>query len=909
MGDFDPATGGGFSSGHPGSVDIDGYVIVPTALYYPKEESYLVGGMAISKAITSGERHRVNEEFKIEIGNTEPGKAAPRNFIGADSKSRSALTLAADYIYYILQSSRSWLDQRGIPECKNVVLAEPLSMQADLVNADWLSNYRRNLERMLNGKGFGNIDFIPEPFAAFQYYRYGLKHPYVAQRTKHRALVLDFGGGTFDTCIIETTKEGDISETGRNSRPLSATSRPIGGFFYNRCITKYLFDKYLKTGSNKNNFSTGYEQFKKWKKGDLNLSATKDMYASFVLNFNDSAHRIEEMKLAICRSIDDWSLDSTNPIIASASLPKDPFSNNEERLDVNCSSIELREIFVNSVWRPGIKPTIEQTLKRAHEELQGAPLTVVLLSGGSANIGWLRELVKIEFEKEISEAEVLILDDYQEVVAKGLAIECARRFYSSAGDFSSTTYNRLCLVLNPDASGMQIKSFKYEGHNDAFDNNPPGVLLNSASLLRSHIGKEMEWRVRLDKPPKRKLDYYFLRSSFSHDDIENLQNAEEHTLHTPKNVSFDSSITVQLNISEDGTAHPKFVYKKGKRTDEAVFVNGKPFYMDMTYGKTDDGKDAYLGFDLGTSNSALCYISRSSIQIYNRRSQQKGWLDLGELVNTLPYPLAEPLSRYLCEDDSKSLLSAGLEFIEAALCLAAYVTYLDFCTVEKRAETKLFKSFTQRSAGPLWALLKDTKRQIRDAGLFSKDFDPLINEHYDEINSGITILAQKKHQLSDGSEIDINRIVSVLGNVCQKVFSSNLFGCFENVQKEEFGLAYRGYFKIAHGKKPPFINKILYEGESSFSKDQVFLYNSKDKKALLLQPLIFREICETHAHENYGHIFLYDKYQVTEDVYNFKAVGFPCQRAVTLNTKYKVLAKKLSDMRDQDRLIATFNIG
>ena len=45
--------------------------------------------------------------------------------------------------------------------------------------------------------------------------------PLVAQRQKHIALVIDFGGGTFDTSIIETTAAGDISQSGRNSRPLA----------------------------------------------------------------------------------------------------------------------------------------------------------------------------------------------------------------------------------------------------------------------------------------------------------------------------------------------------------------------------------------------------------------------------------------------------------------------------------------------------------------------------------------------------------------------------------------------------------------------------------------------------------------------------------------------------------------
>jgi molecular chaperone DnaK (HSP70) len=69
---------------------------------------------------------------------------------------------------------------------------------------------------------------LPEPFAVYQYYRYGEKHPLVAERRRHHALVIDFGGGTFDVCVITTTKEGDISQGGRMARPLSASSNPIG---------------------------------------------------------------------------------------------------------------------------------------------------------------------------------------------------------------------------------------------------------------------------------------------------------------------------------------------------------------------------------------------------------------------------------------------------------------------------------------------------------------------------------------------------------------------------------------------------------------------------------------------------------------------------------------------------------
>jgi hypothetical protein len=129
--------------------------------------------------------------------------------------------LAGDFLYKVFQYCGKWLEENDIKSGTSILVAEPLMMQTGLVTSDWLSNYRRNIKRLLAGKqivgkNFENIDFLPEPFAVFQYYRYGLKHPIVSERTKHYALVIDFGGGTFDTCIIEITKEGDINQTLRN---------------------------------------------------------------------------------------------------------------------------------------------------------------------------------------------------------------------------------------------------------------------------------------------------------------------------------------------------------------------------------------------------------------------------------------------------------------------------------------------------------------------------------------------------------------------------------------------------------------------------------------------------------------------------------------------------------------------
>ena len=135
----------------------------------------------------------------------------------------------------------------GFAIAPSILVAEPLPSQE---SKTWLENYRSNIKRILRGRGFDadKIDFLPEPFAAFQYYRYG-EHTPLSQQGKRRVMVLDFGGGTFDACVIETTKAGDVSYSGTNQKPIAARSEPVGGYLINRFIAEYLVEKCIPKSS------------------------------------------------------------------------------------------------------------------------------------------------------------------------------------------------------------------------------------------------------------------------------------------------------------------------------------------------------------------------------------------------------------------------------------------------------------------------------------------------------------------------------------------------------------------------------------------------------------------------------------------------------------------------------------
>jgi hypothetical protein len=908
-------------------VDIGGAANIPTVLYYPNVGPPAFGSEALGLA---QKRRDLNEDFKIDLGNLKAGTSGPRRqFQTASGGKKSAAELTADFIHELLQHVSKWMLERDLRVATGVMVAEPLSMiaesssvevseagpehrvevnQADLVSKDWLQNYRTNLKRILLGKGFheDQIKFLPEPFAVFQYYRHGCRHPLVAGRKKHNALVIDFGGGTFDVCIVETTKEGeiDINDAKRLSKPRSAASKPIGGFYVNRVIIEQLLRKYLSSRNVAGKLNTGLELYRKWRRNEVPLAGLAEEQRHFIQQFDSLCHEVEEPKLALSRSITDWRLDCSLSISVPVAIPENPFAAASPVMNCQLSGTEFRDWFVKRVWEQQVMGVVKKALERAREELSGAPITVALLSGGSANLKWMRELLKRDFAEDLSSSQVLELKDYQEVVAKGLAVECVRRFYEPQGDFSSVTYNRLCLVLDPDSSGLRLKRFDPKTAGLPCTD-VAGVLLPSSSALGRLIGEPMKWKVRLDREPRHRLDYYFLRSSFDPSEVGSVQNVEEHTVYTPEGCRCDSAMQIELKVAEDGTATPRFIYKSGRAVAETIASQGRPFYLDMTMGQPDSLPIAYVGLDFGTSNTSVSFVSQASIQVYEKRSQETVWNDLSDLISTLPYPLAVPLATYVSSETSR-LVASARDFVEAALTVAAYLTYLEYCAHKGRAVTHLFGGFPKRSAGPLWNLFKQSIQATSGVATFSACLKELTEPpHYKVIDQFVTQIAKEKHGKINDQEMETVRPVQVLANVLQRAFTDKKFGLFQQVQRRRFGKTFQGRFVHAIGRQP-FVTFSNYEGDQSFSQDEPFVIYSDI--ALPLQPLMFWNHCRKHPEEHCGHCYFFDTVE-SSGVFSFKAVGFPCTCLVSSDNEFGPLAEELENFTKCDPTITFHKIG
>ncbi|MBI3950797.1 MAG: hypothetical protein HY314_10135 [Acidobacteria bacterium] len=898
-------------------IEIDGSKNVPTTIFYPSAGKVLIGSSALAAA---EHQHEIIRDFKIDLGFLDPNpvsKAARRTFITTTGERKSAASITSDFLREVLRHTNKWLVGHGVAKGTCILLAEPLKIPK---HENWLANYRGNLKRILDrkfaGEGFENIDlknidFMPEPFAVFQYYRYGIRHPFVAQKMKYVALVIDFGGGTFDSCIIETTNEGDIKKGGKNSEPLGARSEPVGGFYVNQVVAEELFRKCVISKSEKTQFKRGLDLYAKWRENEIDLETIQDELANFVVSFHDVVYAIEDPKLSLCKSITNWALDASLHLSVSIPLPKDPFSIGGESIHAPFSASELRDVFIRRVWEQKLRNAIRETIHSGKEKVGGASISVVLLSGGSANIRWLEKLLNRDFADELSDAEILWLPDFQEVVARGLAAECTRRFHTRdrGGDFSSVTYNQLCLILDPDKTGHTVGRFK--PRTEGLPNpETPGVLLPSATCLKNFIEKPMRWRVQLKRPPRRQLDYYFLRSSFDPSDYSSLQNLEETALHTPQDCSFDAHFQVELLVKEDGTAIPKFVYKTGRTEAEAVAKDGKPFYLDMTYSQTSVEPKAYIGLDFGTSNTSISFVDESSVQYFEKRSGER---EISELVTTLPYPLAVTLQSYLGQFDPSKLPDHAREFIEAALAMAAYVTYTEYCLKKGQSQSKLFEGFAQRSAGPLWRLLQNCLMHLGKNGEISAPYQELMTAKlYKLIDEAIDFIAQQKHHKVSDTALDLLQPVKILANISQKVFTRNAFGFFEYVKRQKFTASrqYTGLFRHACSSSTPFFKVSEYEGPEDFPEAEPFLLNVDSGTALSLQPLIFWERCPRHPDIDPGHCYIYDiQPDKDEGRFSFKAAGFPCTCEVSVTNQYSDLAKTLLAYKEADLKINSVQVG
>ena len=513
-------------------------------------------------------------------------------------------------------------------------------------------------------------------------------------------------------------------------------------------------------------------------------------------------------------------------------------------------------------------------ISRSENDLKGKKISVTLISGGSSNIRWLEKLLWEACSDSLGSAKPIPLSgSFQEVVAKGLAIECARRHYDPDSEFVSVTYNPLRLLLNPDDKGIEQKKYTSVENKIDMTGADSCILMPSAQALRNFINEPLQWRVKLNRPPRRYMKYFFMRPSDKPlheqpEDFDNLYNVDN-VLHTSSDTKFEGRIRIQLIVREDGTTIPKFIYKMG---NEDIGVNGhwedgKPFVIDMTSENQVIDSSRYIGFDFGTSNTSLCFITNRDIHEINLRSTDSSWLELKELIPKLPYPISWPIRKYLSIKNLDNSVENARDAYESMLCFAAYTAACELIATGGMKPT-IMKSFQHRSMGPLKDLLFNCLQRLGKNPEFAKPFWTIFNRFTDETNNAIKEFNEHKHKKRSSMEVNAHEHLRILANICREFMTNKVFGYFEYTQAGRFRKKeYSGTFRIAHDNRP-FYDSCQYSCNECFELSEPFIVDLINNRALSLLPFYFFEESASNQSENKCYVF--DK--IVKEKVSFKVV-------------------------------------
>lgn len=436
----------------------------------------------------------------------------------------------------------------------------------------WKENYRRNMRRVLSDLGFQEPQFFPEPFAVYQYYRH------IEKRIPHTdeaqtVLVIDFGGGTFDCCVIRTTKTGELARSGAHSLPLGFHSSDVAGESVDIELLKIVHSRAKSDG-----LVFKEDPIDRARKSAQSLWAVEDVK----IRLSERMNRSGITDKAGLRGIEE-----------RVRLPAGAF-HSDKSVECTLSSDDLQSV-VNELWRR----TWGSTLLKCHRESDrrlGQPIEkydVVLVAGGSAHLPNLATLIRTTLPTYVTQSTKVVIGGYAgAAVAQGIAIECKEQ-----SDRRPELVNERLVSCLLNSVYVRIGRQKAERESprvrsmDSALLNRDGLVYETPGILEGGtIHCQLEHRTK----PRGVLHYWFHGSKAGDDDPMNVAST---TVRIPGDGHVDRKFQLSLEIEPDGMITPHFLFKRSGKALGAV--TGQPFNLG---GQQIAGR-AYLGVDFGTCNS------------------------------------------------------------------------------------------------------------------------------------------------------------------------------------------------------------------------------------------------------------------------------------------------------------------
>ena len=454
--------------------------------------------------------------------------------------------VASSYFRIMLEQTLG--SEPELREKPQTIIGVPPSSSSDQLK--WRQTYRRRLERIFKDLGYPKPRFWPEPFAVFQYHLNLVEIRDTGSR--QNVFIIDIGGATTNVCLIQTTQHGRLARGGLNHVPHGVKSTDVGGVTLDSSIA----DQLALTGP-----SGQILRHVKAAKELLSTSQTEWSHA-------DLAREVEF----------DWNGE---PIALSASL--------------------VKRVFVDNVW-PAIAATLDESLEEV--DAKGLPVDqvhIVILAGGTCQMGLVQELVQHKLRKSprFATARFLVSADYRRAVAHGLAIEAAansRHHEMMPSRVSAYLQEDLAFECGHNGNDL-YKPPKLRGEYASQGDLKSGVLLKAPKEIGLMLNKPRTWDFRL-KQNTRELFYRFSKLS-GENDIDVLLSSWQR-ISRSKDTKPGRQLALTMTLQEDGFA------KLAVDTTEDLSYELEPIDL---HDLSELVGDTFFAVDFGTDNTQIAYVN------------------------------------------------------------------------------------------------------------------------------------------------------------------------------------------------------------------------------------------------------------------------------------------------------------
>ena len=553
---------------------------VPTVLSYNENEDSFVIGHEARRLGLKGRTNVYN--FKPDLGKgdkefsqTKKYWVSPLEYKPGEAKTLSAKEATVNFIAELIKTIKEFP--------KEVIIGEP-AIRDDI----WKENFRRHMrEVFVELQSDVQVQFFPEPFAVFQYYRHYEKI-FPALQSPEIVLIIDIGGGTFNSCIIRTTSEGNLARSGATSVPLGLRADLYGGSFIDKELLLRIVEKAKKRRI-------------AWHENPLKRA---EKFGSILLRVENAKIELSEAIGINARLSDDFSHVRTKVQFDANTLHA------EKSISEELTGEDLK-IVIRNMWRKYYGDIINETIveaKRvlAKQKIDFEKIDRVLIAGGSSLLPFIKEEIILLLTTLINRNNIYIGSTRGSAVALGIALECREQINKYPG----LSVNRLApSLINDLYIGFRksrrdpIETAKIKTDHNVRQNGQ--LFISPFEIDDNRMVFELELPFEIKR--NEKIFYCFNDKPFLDDNTEADYINRNQDVFSIKTVDkIKRNCRLEIDIKQNGFIKPIFYFQgKGlgtKRGDQVI--DCPEFYFDNL--KVYEGYP-FLGIDFGTSNS---YITR-----------------------------------------------------------------------------------------------------------------------------------------------------------------------------------------------------------------------------------------------------------------------------------------------------------